>query len=299
MDELRTFATNPRPGEILRPRSCPGCGSIGGSRSWIAQGVRFIQCPSCGLWRQDPQPAQDDITARYDERYLEYETEHHLEYRSIALKSLAEAGLYPDHFPVLSDDSGPAAILEIGCATGALLSVFKDAGWRTKGVEVGASLAAYGRSQFGLDIFEGTMEMADLADASFDIVMALHLIEHLNEPRSFLREAFRVLKPDGDLLLITPNVRSFQALLRGAAWRSAIRDHLYLFSSRTLATMLKCEGFTTGYLGTWGGWPAGMRPGILKRPLDALAKRLGWGDVMVLRAAKSGLGAAGISSSTG
>ena len=70
----------------------------------------------------------------------------------------------------------------------------------------------------------------------------------------------------------------------GPRWRSAIRDHLYLFSARTLRAVLEDEGFSVEYVGTWGGWPAGMRPVRLKRPMDRLAKRLGLGDVMVVRA---------------
>jgi len=73
----------------------------------------------------------------------------------------------------------------------------------------------------------------------------------------------------------------------GSSWRSAIRDHLFLFSKRTLAKALASAGFSVDYTGTWGGWPAGMPPAFLKRPLDGAAKRLGWGDVMVVRATLS------------
>lgn len=179
-------------------------------------------------------------------------------------------------------------MLEIGCATGALLSAFAEAGWDATGVEVGPSMAAYARSEFGLDVIQGTLETAGLPSGAYSAVVATHLIEHLNDPRSFLREVRRTMRPDGALWLVTPNADGFQARLKGAAWRSAIRDHLYLFSVRTLRSLLSDEGFSVDYVGTWGGWPAGMRPRFLKKPCDTLAKRLGWGDVMIIRATIDG-----------
>jgi SAM-dependent methyltransferase len=220
--------------------------------------------------------------ARYGDDYLRYETSMHLAYRAIALKSLSEAGLSLGG--ARSPGSAGLSVLEIGCATGALLSAFAEAGWAAKGVEVGPSMAAYARSNFGLDVFCGTLAEAGLPSRSFDAVVATHLIEHLNDPRSFLAETRRVLKPEGGLYLVTPNADGFQARLMGRRWRSAIRDHLYLFSRRTLGRMLRQEGFSVRYEGTWGGWPAGMRPARLKKPIDAAAKRLGLGDVMILRA---------------
>jgi 2-polyprenyl-3-methyl-5-hydroxy-6-metoxy-1,4-benzoquinol methylase len=223
---------------------------------------------------------------RYDDSYLEYETARHMEYREIALRSLSEAGLEPcDQEKV---DDPVRSILEIGCATGALLSTFASMSWRAVGIEIGPSMAAYARSVFGLDVRTGTLESVALDACSFDVVIATHLIEHLNDPRSFLKEVHRVLRSDGQLFLITPNVDGFQGRLLGAGWRSAIRDHLYLFSVHTLKKMLHNEGFAVEYIGTWGGWPAGMKPSIIKKPMDRIAKKFGLGDVMIVRCRLSG-----------
>jgi len=278
MDGIRTFSTSPVE-EELRPRPCPLCGGSSADRSWKAQGVVFLRCASCAFWRQDPQPVPEAVRRRYGEEYLAYETERQLEYRAIALRSLSECGLRPDAPP-----SPGARLLEVGCATGALLSSFSDGGWDVTGVEVGESMAEYGRRRWNLDVRSGTLEEAGFGAGSFDTAVATHLIEHLNEPRAFLAELRRVLRPGAPLFLITPNADSLQAVLMGSRWRSAIRDHLYLFSRRTLDAMLAAEGFRTERVLTWGGWPAGMRPRALKRPLDGLAKLAGIGDVMAVRA---------------
>ncbi|MBN2875244.1 MAG: methyltransferase domain-containing protein [Spirochaetales bacterium] len=285
---MRTFSTTRHKGkhdEAVLATNCPLCGKAEVTESWRADDVEFVRCATCGLIRQEPQPAEEAILARYDDEYLEYETARHLEYRQISLLSLSEAGLSPSD--AVDAMGHPRSMLEIGCATGALLSSFASEGWDTIGVEVGASLAAYARGTFGLDVRTGTIASAGFPDQRFDVVVATHLIEHLNKPRAFLGEVRRVLKPDGVLYLITPNADGLQALIMRSAWRSAIGDHLYLFSCRTLSAMLAVEGFVVEYTGTWGGWPAGMAPTCLKKPLDAMAKRLGRGDVMIVRSRRA------------
>jgi len=44
------------------------------------------------------------------------------------------------------------------------------------------------------------------ADVSFDVVYAIEVLEHLQNPYSFIREAFRVLKPNGKVIISVPNV---------------------------------------------------------------------------------------------
>lgn len=52
-----------------------------------------------------------------------------------------------------------------------------------------------------------------LENSSFDIVIALEVIEHLENPRAILREITRVMAPGGCLILTTPNQESLRSLL--------------------------------------------------------------------------------------
>lgn len=85
-------------------------------------------------------------------------------------------------------------------------------------------------------------------------------------------------------LITTPNINGLQARLFGSRWRSAIADHLTLFTKRTLARMLRQTGFRVVRIVTWGGLAVGTAPPLLKRAADRLAKRWGFGDVMLLQA---------------
>jgi 2-polyprenyl-3-methyl-5-hydroxy-6-metoxy-1,4-benzoquinol methylase len=174
-------------------------------------------------------------------------------------------------------------VLDAGCATGALLEKLRDRGWDAHGAEISPA-AEYARTKRSLDVQSLTLEECRFADGSFRAVLASHLIEHLSDPRSFIREARRVLAPDGRVFITTPNIDGLQARITGGRWRSAIFDHLYLFSIKTLSALLENERFKIERIATWGGLAAGTAPLPLKRLADKAAKRFGFGDVMLIRA---------------
>ncbi len=83
------------------------------------------------------------------------------------------------------------------------------------------------------------------------------------------------------MVLTTPNVNGMQARVAQKTWRSAIPEHVYLFSKKTMKTLLSCVGFTIVKQVSWGGIPAGKRANIIKRPVDRFAKLFNIGDVML------------------
>jgi len=91
-------------------------------------------------------------------------------------------------------------------------------------------------------------------------------------------------KEKGDYKVVHPNNHVNLSQSTNDVYPTSIR----MVAAGTLEALLSSEGFRVEYSGTWGGWPAGMRPLFLKRPIDAMAKRRGWGDVMVTRARIAG-----------
>jgi hypothetical protein len=83
-------------------------------------------------------------------------------------------------------------------------------------------------------------------------------------------------------VVTTPNVDGLQARLFRGLWRSAIADHLTLFSVRTLRRLLEDCGFEVLAVQTWGGLAKGTVPAWLKGPVDRWAKRRGHGDVVLM-----------------
>lgn len=280
-EAVKTWST-PFTVEEKRAVPCAVCGGGEFRPELDCGGFSFVRCASCGLVQQNPQPSNEAVAARYGEShgqdYLGYELEHErafLRLQELALRDIGFGGM----------DRG--RILDVGCATGALLESLRAADWSVAGVELCAPSAEYARNARALDVRPSSLENAAFPEHSFDVVHASHLIEHLNDPRTFVRQARRVLKKDGTLLIATPNIDGFQAKLFGNAWRSAIFDHLYLFSQRTLAELLRSEGFRIVRTATWGGLAAGTAPPPIKAFADRAVKRLGVGDVMMVRAVQS------------
>ena len=272
---------------------CASCGGSVFKPALDCEGFGFVRCASCGLVQMNPQPVKDEIIARYSrtsgQDYLSYELENEASFLKLQQLGLKDAGFY-DWEETLFSRAGEQqpSVLDIGCATGALLDFLRqrECGWRVTGVEISPG-ADYAQRERNLDVRNTPLEECNFPDGSFDAVLASHLIEHLNDPRSFLNEVYRILKDTGRVFITTPNISGFQARLCGSLWRSAIFDHLYLFSIRTLTKLLTSANFKVEKISTWGGIAAGLAPLWIKKPADFLAKRLGFGDVMIVRAKKS------------
>jgi 2-polyprenyl-3-methyl-5-hydroxy-6-metoxy-1,4-benzoquinol methylase len=257
---------------------CPCCGESRSRPALACDGLRFVRCAGCGVVYQNPRPVFEDLRDRYGEQYLSYELAN-----EEAFFTLMRMGLRDIRFQEL-DLPRTRTFLDVGCATGMLIESMKGEGWDVLGVDICRPSAEYGKKHRGVDIIAGTLAEAALPDASCGVVHFSHLIEHLPDPRAFLAEVRRVLAPGGYAVITTPNIDGFQARLFGSGWRSAIADHLVLFSRRTLGRLLEESGFAVRRTLTWGGLAKGAAPGFIKGPADRLAKRWGWGDVMMLLA---------------
>ena len=99
----------------------------------------------------------------------------------------------------------------------------------------------FGRAR-GAVIHAGTLEEADLAAGSFDLVMMMEVVEHVDTPVDLLARAGRLLRPGGALYLTTPNWASFSRRFLGKRWFPISREHVVYFSPRTIRAALTKAG---------------------------------------------------------
>jgi len=117
-----------------------------------------------------------------------------------------------EHIPALKLPAG-AQVLDAPCGAGALCQALAKSGFDAWGADVDPDCGAR-------CILAERFLVADFnrhlpcPDSSFDAVFCVEGIEHLENRYAFLREACRVLRPSGILVLTTPNIVSLRSRVR-------------------------------------------------------------------------------------
>jgi 2-polyprenyl-3-methyl-5-hydroxy-6-metoxy-1,4-benzoquinol methylase len=135
------------------------------------------------------------------------------------------------------------SLLDIGPGRGDFLVDMQALGWSVQGVELDADACSLARSR-GLSVQCGSIEAADIADDSIDHVTMHHVLEHLRDPASALRKCVRVLRPGGTVVIYVPNSDSLGHHVFREYWLALDPPrHLFTFSSRHIAHLLRAAGF--------------------------------------------------------
>ena len=142
------------------------------------------------------------------------------------------------------DPPAPGArLLEVGCGSGEQLARLRDLGWDVEGIDFDAEAVASARSR-GLPVRHGLIGEQDYPEGHFDVVVMVHVIEHVPDPIELLRQCRELLKPGGRLVAITPNVGSWGHRRYGRDWLDLDPPrHLNLFSMKNFGGVLARAGF--------------------------------------------------------
>jgi SAM-dependent methyltransferase len=107
-----------------------------------------------------------------------------------------------------------ARILEVGCGLGFFASRLARR-FSVVGLDISLEALSFARQRWGFrSLIRGDAEFLPYLSETFDVVIALDVIEHLAQPEAFLAEAARVLHPGGVLVLTTPNPASLGARVK-------------------------------------------------------------------------------------
>ena len=127
-------------------------------------------------------------------------------------------------------------VLELGCGRGDFLNEFVNNGLEGYGVD----LLDYCKKFFpNLNFKKADMsnEKLPYEDNSFDIIFSKSIIEHFYYPDKIFKEAYRVLKPDGTIITLTPEWQYI--------YKSFFEDftHRTPFTSVSLSDIQEMSGF--------------------------------------------------------
>lgn len=146
-----------------------------------------------------------------------------------------------------------STVLEIGCATGYMTKVLKNAlNCKVIGIEIDAE-AAQSASAFCHEVYVGNIETFDLAQLSlkeFDYIIFADVLEHLKDPLNTLEKIKPILKTTGSVLASIPNIAHAAVILNLFEGNFDYRKiglldntHLRFFTKKTIYSMFERAGF--------------------------------------------------------
>jgi 2-polyprenyl-3-methyl-5-hydroxy-6-metoxy-1,4-benzoquinol methylase len=101
-------------------------------------------------------------------------------------------------------------IIDLGAGQGALSYRLSQAGYKNV-VSVDQTREYWRLPEGNLQLLDLNTSFHQYFNKQFDLVCAIEIIEHVENPYQFLRSCHQLLKPNGMLILSTPNVESFSS----------------------------------------------------------------------------------------
>lgn len=282
--------------------SCPVCHSralLPFSMDAFAPGrLHFAQarCASCGLVAAQPQADEGELAAYYATQYYE---QHPLDAETHWQENVRD---YPRYeLPLMERlwagfaPARGASVAEIGCGHGSLLTVLRERGYRVHGAELSPSAVAFCQAK-GLDVRVGK----DFGDekAAYDASVSFQVIEHVLDPRAFVRNLVELARPGGAVVITTESVWTAQyaveraaRLLRGqpGPYRTS-SEHTFVFEGKHLEALLREEGCSEARSAAYQRTPArgSLHFRMYREALRAIDRVAGAGEYLMAVGKRAG-----------
>lgn len=194
----------------------------------------IVRCQRCRLVYQNPR--DNDITRIYervgeDKFYLASQSDR-----------VATSERDAEKMEMAIGKANGRKLLDVGCSYGFFMDVVARRGWDVYGTE----LSEYQRNialKNQKNICGKELKDCGYSENSFDVLTMFDVIEHLESPTAFMKDAYRVIKPGGYFVACTPNINSWPAKFFGKYWLNYARMHLYYFDPKSITVLLEKSGF--------------------------------------------------------
>lgn len=235
---------------------------LGYALDWIHEGESATPCPVCGaagsphvaIMRQEGTFFSHLARCRQCGTIF-YENPHLLGYLTAELPVMTSKKFYVELAvgiegilaPLLAMPGAEGkSLLDIGCGFGFALDFWnKFMHGRSLGLEQ-VGYGQDGKECFGLDIRQEYLTAENHgAFGAFDIVYACEVIEHVEDPQQFIRDAASALSPDGIFCFTTPNAEYIRPENNANIILQSLAPnlHIFLLSMQAIERMLKKAGF--------------------------------------------------------
>jgi SAM-dependent methyltransferase len=228
--------------QLERVERCPLCGA----NSSAPVGERFrlpvVSCPSCGLWFVAERIRAQDLPVLYSETYwTEFMRLHgypaHVE--RYPFDYMAAAERVADLLPLVPTHG---AVLDIGCALGALPRRWCEAGRHGVGLELDAELARKAAFYSGVRVHT-SLDAVAADEPKLDAVVMYDVFEHLYDPVAYLT-ALRPIMADGGILYLETFRTDSAAFAREGLRHEDVKpiEHPFMYRQDHIETLLRRAG---------------------------------------------------------
>lgn len=204
-------------------KPCPLCGSQGVYERTL-NAVDLVRCRHCAF-----------VYAGVDDRVIEeanFHFDESLVERYRGLQTWVDRHWFSGIARRIARRVGVGKVLDIGCGNGLLLREFVKLGWQAYGIDPSPWARQCAE---GYEVYQSTLHGAALPDNHFDAVTNTAVLEHVAQPRGYVEEIIRILKPGGCAYFNVPNYGSLAIRLGVSSFRSNIPPaHANFFTHRTL-----------------------------------------------------------------
>jgi len=267
---------------IERP-SCTICRTIdakpypqGSFHLNLAPPLGVMRCQRCGLSFLSPRPDASLRSALFAGEIPEVLKPYGAQVAHYSAVTETRADVFRERLRVLSDLATRSIagrrpkLLDVGASSGVLVQQARARGWDAEGIEPSVEGRREARNR-QIELLDSAAESLPFSAATFDVVHAHHVFEHLADPLRAAGEARRVLRPGGLLFVEVPNQLDNVSFRRDICFRRVHQrernmrsiHHLWFFSRRTLRGLFAAAKFQS--LGTedvYGapayGWKASL-----------------------------------------
>ncbi len=234
----------------------------------------IVQCTNCAIVTRSPS-LFNDATIHQDVPAGLRSSEHFV------------AGQAGQSNPVFEQRLEAAAglpgrkVLDIGAGSGVFLQIATAKGWEAHGVELDRRNFE-GLRQQGFTCFDRELEQLRLPADTYTLIHINHVLEHVGNPLTLLREACRLLAGNGQLVIEVPNeFDNFTADLKRLLGRqnnshTAYFEHEWFYNIRNMRNLIAATPFQLSSIRTCSR-TKGWSPQMLLHRIGHLLNR---GDVI-------------------
>jgi 2-polyprenyl-3-methyl-5-hydroxy-6-metoxy-1,4-benzoquinol methylase len=225
---------------------CPACGVEGGREIFRKYEQVFRRCNNCETVFISPRPTAEIIAWYYSvSENMRYWAEHIFPSSEGSRKErifrprARRVAEIRDRYRV-----GRGLLVDIGAGFGTFCEVIKEQGGfeRVIAIEPNPDVARQIRSR-GIEVIQKPVEQVAFDNDVVDVLTSFEVIEHLFDPRSFLRDCRNILRPGGLLIVTCPNVKGFDVQILGPSSTVFDAEHLNYFHPASLSHLAASCGF--------------------------------------------------------